>query len=293
MNLGVFAMLDNSLKLYQKHLEQSMSYTSGSIDSYCNDLQDYTDFLCKNYSIENPDQITHQHIRNYLARLKRKDHTPSSVGRKMSAIRSFHKFLLQQDLIERNVSIEVSLPKRTSKPPFVLSVEEIDALLLACDQDNPLDLRNRAMIEVLYGCGLRISELLTLRLRDLHLNMGFINIHGNNKKERLIPIGFEAAYALKQYIDKGRVHINKTKEDIVFVNTRGYELSRVGFFKTLKQIALKAGIASPISPQTLRHTFAFHMLENGVELKVLQDLLGHEDISSTYIYKHLQQKNNV
>jgi len=281
-------MLKNALDIYQTYLEDQAGFQPSSIQSYFTDLEDYIDFLIKNYSLHNVDEITQQHIRKYIAKLKRKNHTPSSIGRKMSAIRSFHKIMFQEQIANHNVSLEVILPKRSPTPPLVLSVEEVDALLVVCDDDHPLELRNRAMIEVLYGCGLRISELLALSIKDLHLNMGFINIHGEGKKERIIPIGFEAAYALKQYIDKGRIHINKTKGDLVFLNTRGVELSRVGFFKTLKKIALKAGIEKPISPQTLRHTFAFHMLENGVEIKVLQELLGHEDISSTYIYKHLQ-----
>lgn len=284
-------MLKKSLKLYREYLIQILRFTTNSVLSYCSDLKDYSDFLSKNYSIHNLNDITNQHIRNYIARLKRKDHTPSSIGRKMSVIRSFHKFLMLKNLTHTNASLEVSLPKRSQKMPLILSIEEVDSLLEVCDVIEPLPLRNKAMIELLYGCGLRVGELLSLKLSDLHLKMGFINIHGQSKKERIIPIGFEAAYALKQYVAKGRVHLNKTDGDLVFVNSRGSKLSRVGVYKTLKTISKKAGIEKSISPQTLRHTFAFHMLVNGVEIKVLQELLGHEDISSVYIYKHLQNQN--
>lgn len=280
-------MLNNTLNQYKDYIKTSLNFSSNSIIAYSKDLDDYFEFLEKNYSLSNANEITNQHIRNYISRLKRKDHTSTSIGRKMSAIRSYHTFLSQKKLVNDNVSLDVALPKRYTKDPLILSVEEIEALLTVCDGDDPLQLRNRAMIEILYGCGLRIGELLALQLSDLHLNMGFIKIHGHSKKERIIPIGFEAAYALKQYIDKGRFHIHKNNNNLVFVNSRGTNLSRVGFFKTLKTLSNKACIEKNISPQTLRHTFAFHMLENGVELKVLQDLLGHEDISSTYKYKHL------
>ncbi len=283
-------MLQQLLKEYEYYLKITKGLSPNSISSYVTDLREYVEFLIKNYAIKDPNSITKQHIRNFVARLKRKHNTPSSISRKMSAIRSYHKYLLLEKLVQSNVSLGVSLPKKQKKLPIVLSVEEIDALMVAADGDEPLELRNKAMLELLYGCGLRISELLELRLADLHINSGFINIYGKGNKERIVPIGFEAAYALKQYIDKGRTILKKIPGDIVFVNTRGSEISRVGFYKVLKKLTFKAGIMKEVSPHTLRHSFASHLLENGVDLRVVQELLGHEDISTTQVYTHVTKK---
>jgi integrase/recombinase XerD len=283
-------MLHRLLKEYEYYLKVTKGLSTNSVYSYITDLKEYIEFLEKNYNIKDPNDITKQHIRNFIARLKRKKNTASSISRKMSAIRSYHKYLLLEKLVSLNVSLGVSLPKKRKSLPTVLNVEEVDALMVAADGDDPLELRNRAMLEVLYGCGLRISELLEIRLSDLHINKGFINIHGKGNKERIVPIGFEAAYALKQYIDRGRTELKKVPGDIVFVNTRGSEMSRVGFYKVLKNLTVKAGISKDVSPHTLRHSFASHLLDNGVDLRVVQELLGHEDISTTQVYTHISKQ---
>lgn len=283
-------MLRSLLKEYKYYLKITKGLSANSIYSYITDLKEYVEFLEKNYAIKDPNNITKQHIRNFIARLKRKHNTPASISRKMSSIRSFHKYLLLEKLVNHNTSLGISLPKKQKKLPVVLSIEEIDALMVAADGDEPLELRNKAMIEVLYGCGLRISELLALKLSDLHINMGFINVYGKGNKERIVPIGFEAAHSLKKYIDKGRTHLKKIPGDIIFVNTRGSEISRVGFYKVLKKLTLKAGIMKEVSPHTLRHSFASHLLSNGVDLRVVQELLGHEDISTTQIYTHISKR---
>ncbi len=283
-------MLKRLLKEFEYYLRVTKNLSPNTITSYITDLTEYAEFLVKNYAIKDPNIITKQHIRNFIARLKRKDNTASSISRKMSAIRSLHKFFLLEKLVDTNVSLGVSLPKKEKKLPSVLSVEEVDALMIAADGDEPLELRNKAMLELLYGSGLRISELIDLRLGDLHLNMGFINVTGKGNKERIIPIGFEGAYAVKQYLDKGRPHLKKIPGDILFVNSRGSNISRVGFYKTLKKLTQRAGITKDVSPHTLRHSFASHLLENGVDLRVVQELLGHEDISTTQIYTHINRK---
>jgi len=254
------------------------------------DLNEYAAFLVKNYAIRDANTISKQHIRNFIARLKRKNNTSSSISRKVSAIRSFHKYLLLEKLVDSNVSLGISLPKKEQKLPQILSVEEVDALMVAADGIEPLELRNKAMLELLYGSGLRISELINLTMGNLHINMGFINVIGKGEKERIIPIGGEGAYAIKQYLEKGRPHLKKIPGDILFVNSRGSNISRVGFYKTLKKLVIKAGISKDVSPHTLRHSFASHLLENGVDLRVVQELLGHEDISTTQIYTHISKK---
>ena len=283
-------MLKRLLKEYEYYLKITKGLSANSISSYVTDLTEYVEFIDKNYAIMDPARITKQHIRNFIARLKRKKSSSSSVSRKMSAIRSFHKFLLQEKLVATNVALGVKLPKKKKQLPTVLSVEEVDALMVAASGDDPLELRNRAMLEILYGSGLRITELLELRLSDLHLNMGFLNVTGKGNKERIVPVGAEAAYALKQYLDKGRPKLKKQPGDILFVNSRGTSLSRVGFYKVLKLITKKAGITKDVSPHTLRHSFASHLLQNGVDLRVVQELLGHEDISTTQIYTHITKQ---
>lgn len=283
-------MLKGLLKEYEYYLRITKGLSQNSISSYTTDLREYIEFLNKNYMLRDPDKITKQHVRNFIARLKRKGNTPASISRKMSAIRSFHKYLLLEKIVYTNVTIGISLPKKEKKLPLVLSINEIDALMIAADGDEPLELRNRAMLELLYGSGLRITELIELRLGDLHLNMGFINVTGKGNKERIVPIGDEGQYAVKKYLDRGRSVLKKIPGDIIFVNNRGDKISRVGFYKTLKRLAIKAGITKDISPHTLRHSFASHLLENGVDLRMVQELLGHEDISTTQIYTHINKK---
>ncbi len=283
-------MLKRLLKEYEYYLRITKGLSSNSIKSYVTDLTEYVEFISRNYNIEDPDRITKQHIRNFIARLKRKDSSTSSISRKMSAIRSFHKYLLLEKLVQANVALGVRLPKKEKKLPTVLSVEEVDALMIASDGDHPLELRNKAMLEMLYGSGLRISELLDLRLSDLHINMGFINVTGKGNKERIVPVGAEASYALRRYLDKGRPQLKKVPGDILFVNSRGGSISRVGFYKVLKTLTQKAGITKDVSPHTLRHSFATHLLDNGVDLRVVQELLGHEDISTTQIYTHITKQ---
>lgn len=283
-------MLHRLLKEFEYYLRITKGLSANSIKSYLTDLIEYVDFLKRNYNVTNPDGVTKQHIRNFIARLKRKGNTASSISRKMSAIRSFHKYMLLENLVDSNVSLGISLPKKEQKLPQVLSISEVEALLIAADGDTPLELRNKAMLELLYGSGLRVSELVDLKLGDLHLNMGFLNVTGKGNKERIVPIGGEGAYSVRRYLDKGRTELKKIPGDIVFVNSRGSNISRVGFYKTLKKIAVKAGLTKSISPHTLRHSFASHLLENGVDLRVVQELLGHEDISTTQIYTHISKK---
>lgn len=283
-------MLKRLLKEYEYYLKITKGLSPNSISSYVTDLTEYVFFIDKNYAITDPNVITKQHIRNFISRLKRKKSSSSSIARKMSAIRSFHKFLMSEKIVATNVALGVRLPKKKQKLPIVLSVEEIDALMVAADGDEPLELRNRAMLELLYGSGLRISELLALGLSDLHLNMGFINVMGKGRKERIVPVGAEAAYSLKKYLDKGRPRLKKVPGDVLFVNSRGSDISRVGFYKVLKLLTIRAGITKDVSPHTLRHSFASHLLQNGVDLRVVQELLGHEDISTTQIYTHITKQ---
>ncbi len=278
------------LKEFEYYLKITKNLSVNSISSYVADLKEYIAFIEKNYGISNPNLITLQHIRNFVARLKRKGVSKNSISRKISSIRSFHKFLHQERLVASNVALLIHPPKKDNELPTVLSTAEIDALMVAAEGDSPLEMRNRAMLELLYGCGLRISELLALRIADLHLNMGFLNISGKGNKERIVPIGAEAIVTTKRYIEKGRPKLKTELGDILFVNNRGKAMSRVGFYKVLKKLTVKAGITKEVSPHTLRHSFATHLLENGVDLRIIQELLGHEDISTTQVYTQVNKE---
>ncbi|MCF7925891.1 MAG: site-specific tyrosine recombinase XerD [Candidatus Izimaplasma sp.] len=282
-------MLKQLQKEYMYYLRITRGLANNTIKSYMTDLDEYIVFLEKNYDIKLPNDITKQHIRNFLLRLKRKEEASSSIARKISAIRSFHRFLLQEKEVDENVALGIHLPKKEKKLPTVLSIKEIDALMTAADGDQPLEQRNRAMLELLYGSGLRVSELLNLTLPDLHINTGFIDVIGKGDKERIVPLGEESAYAIKRYLEDGRKALKKHNDPALFINQRGNKLSRVGLFKIIKKLTKKAGIVKDISPHTLRHSFASHLLENGVDLRFVQELLGHEDVSTTQIYTHINK----
>jgi integrase/recombinase XerD len=282
-------MLKQLLKEYQYYLRISKGLAENTITSYIGDLSEYVAFIDKNYALSTPRDITKTHIRNFIQRLKRKEEAASSISRKISAIRSFHRFLLQEREVDENVASSIHLPKKEKKLPTVLSVDEVTTLIAQTNNNTSLCLRNKAILELLYGSGLRVSELLNLTLQDLHINTGFIDVIGKGNKERIVPLGEEGAYALKRYLEQGRPNLKKHSVDALFINTRGNQLSRVGVYKIIKKLAKKAGIQKDISPHTLRHSFASHLLENGVDLRFVQELLGHEDVSTTQIYTHINK----
>jgi len=283
-------MLKQLLKEYEYYLKVTKNLSVHSIKGYTSDLEDYIAYLERNYSLKDPNKITKAYIKNYMAALKRRDTKASSVSRKLSAIRSFHKFLLSEKLVSENIAIQIKQVKKEKPLPTVLSLEEIELMLNLLDGEEPLKIRNKAIVELLYGSGLRVSELIHLTLGDLHINRRFINIVGKGNKERIIPLGDESAFALKTYLEKSRSKLKKDLGDIVFVNARGSSISRIGVYKMLKQLASEAGITKTVSPHTLRHSFASHLLENGVDLRMVQELLGHEDVSTTQIYTHIHKQ---
>ncbi|MDD4001102.1 MAG: tyrosine recombinase, partial [Bacilli bacterium] len=204
-------------------------------------------------------------------------------------IKSFHRFLFLEKYISRNVTKLISAPKQEKKLPIVLSIEEVDLLLNSLSTNTPLEIRNKAMIETMYSSGLRVSELIGLKLENLHLQMGFIKVFGKGRKERIIPIGEIAIEAIKDYLNASRpILLHGKKNEFLFLNKFGGQISRISFWKVLKQATINAGITKDISPHTLRHSFASHMLERGLDLRLIQELLGHEDISTTEIYTHIK-----
>lgn len=285
-------MLDSFLKEYIYYLKITKNLAKNTIISYQNDLIDYLDFLDKQYHLSQPDKIVKQHALNYMNHLKRAELSARSIARKLSAIKSFHHYLVTEKLCDENIFISISQPKVTNALPVVLNQEEIMRLIDAAKGElNVLDIRNLAMVELAYGSGLRVSELINLRVSDLHLNNSLVKIIGKGSKERIVPLGENAVFAIRKYLVESRPMIHPEGKDTLFVNRSGQKLSRVGFYKIIQKLALVAKIDKSISPHTLRHSFATHLLENGADLRAVQELLGHEDIMTTENYTHISKQH--
>ena len=286
--------LDNYLKEYHYYLISELHLSSNTWKSYESDIEKYLNFLVKTHKINDPKNIQVSHLRSYIDSLNGKKIEPSSQSRKLSAIKSFHKFLIKEKYVNVNITTSIDLPKQVKKLPTVLSVEEVDLLLNTLNTDTPLEIRNKAMIELAYASGLRVSELVNLKLSDLHLDAGFVQIHGKGNKERIVPVGEIAIDSINYYLENGRHLLLKKHNDYLFINGRdGHQMTRQAFFLLIKEKVKQAGINKEISPHKLRHSFASHLLKNGVDLRLIQELLGHEDISTTERYTHIQNDDMI
>jgi integrase/recombinase XerD len=253
--------------------------------SYEVDLAQYAAYL-KIKHIDNVSKITKDDITNYIIYLG-KSISPRSINRKIVSIKSFHKFLVRENIIKENVTANIDSPKIGKHLPNVLNMEEIDRLL-DIKPITPFDYRNKAMLELMYATGLRVSELVNLRLEDIDLKMALVRCMGKGSKERMIPLGDFALHYLSLYITLYRSSLLKKRQtNNLFLNNHGLPLTRQGFFITLKAIAKEKGIEKTFSPHTLRHSFATHLIENGADLRSVQELLGHSDIATTQIYTHV------
>lgn len=285
-------LLDGYLKEYIYYLKITKNLAKNTISSYQNDLLDYINFMDKQYHLNQPDRIEKQHALNYMNHLKRADLSARSIARKLSAIKSFHHYLVSEKLCDDNIILSISQPKVTNALPVVLNQDEVLKLIDAAKGESKiLDICNLAMIELAYGSGLRVSELINLKISDLHLNNSLVKIIGKGSKERIVPLGENAVIALRKYLVDSRPLIHPEGKDILFVNRTGQKLSRVGFYKIIQSLAQTAGIEKSISPHTLRHSFATHLLENGADLRAVQELLGHEDIMTTENYTHISKQH--
>ena len=286
--------MDNFLKEYHYYLISELHLSANTWQNYESDVEKYISYLVKNYKFTHPSQIELKHIQSFLASLNRQNIKPSSQSRKISAIKSFHKFLMKEKYVTINVANTVDLPKQVKKLPTVLSIKEVDMLLDTLNTETPLEIRNKAMIELAYASGLRVSELVDLKLSDLHLDSGFVQVHGKGNKERIVPVGEIAIDSLNYYLENARSFLIKKHTDCVFINGRdGNQMTRQAFFLIIKEKVKQAGIKKEISPHKLRHSFASHLLKNGVDLRLIQELLGHEDISTTERYTHIQNDDMI
>ncbi len=285
-------MLKTYLKEYLYYLKITKNLSKNTINSYERDLKKYLKFINDNYNIKNPNRINKEHIQNYTKSLIRKANSNSTITRNLSSIRSFHRYLATENIVDQDISRKIKKPKTKKTLPTVLNFSEVEKMIeLTYENDDNLSIRNQALIELAYGSGLRVSELLNLEISDLHLNKGLVNILGKGNKERIIPLNENAILALQNYIVNSRNELNPNNANILFVNKFGNPLSRVGFFKLIKKLAQKAGIKKVVSPHTLRHSYATHLLENGANLRTVQELLGHEDILTTENYTHVSKKH--
>ena len=285
-------MLKTYLKEYLYYLKITKNLSKNTISSYERDLENYLKFIENNYKLKDPNRINKEHVQNYTKSLVRKDNSNSTITRKLSSIKSFHRYLASENIVDQDISRKIRKPKTKKTLPTVLSFDEIEKLIEITYQKNDiLSVRNQALIELAYGSGLRVSELLNLNISDLHLNKGLVNILGKGNKERIIPLNENAIAALQNYIVNSRTVFKPKDGNILFVNKFGNSLSRVGFFKLIKKLANKAGIKKTVSPHTLRHSYATHLLENGANLRTVQELLGHEDILTTENYTYVSKKH--
>lgn len=278
-----------AIREFRGFLRLEKGLAAHTLAAYTADVEKLTLYIEQNEIEKRPEAIETQDLRGFLRWLNGLGLGAASQARILSGIRAFYRYLLLEDRIERDPTELLEGPRLERKLPDVLEVEEIRAMLGSIDLSHPQGTRNRAMLETLYACGLRVSELTQLKISGLFLEVGFIRVIGKNDKERLVPIGESAIKYIRQYLEHIRPKgpVGKGQEDIVFLNRRGKALSRVMVFHIVKAAAQGAGIAKSVSPHTFRHSFATHLVEGGADLKAVQDMLGHESITTTEIYTHL------
>jgi integrase/recombinase XerD len=277
--------MEEEINSYIDYLTFERRNSKNTCDSYKSDLEEYRLYL-KQKNINRVEDVKREDITKYLELLKKENNKESTVARKLTAIKNLHKYMFAKEIIKTDVSSTVERPKLAKHLPNVLTVEEVDKLL-DIKMDTIYDIRNKAMLELLYGTGLRISELLNLRTFDLDLENCIVRCIGKGSKERIVPIGEYIITYLTEYLEIRPNFIKKKNPDYLFLNKNGGKLSRFSFFKILKKLLNDKGINKEISPHSLRHSFATHMLENGADLRSIQELLGHSDIATKRIYTHI------
>ncbi len=281
----------SSLRGFKSYLRLERSLSANTIEAYLHDVDKLIQFFMQRSEEIGPSKVSTKDLKDFLIWVNELGMIPSTQARVLSGLKAFFKFMVLERMIETDPSALLESPKMSRKLPDTLNILEINKLMEGIDLSKPEGMRNKAMLETLYGCGLRVSELTGLKISNLHLDIEFIKIVGKGNKERLVPIGSEAIKFLRMYLNEIRVHIKiKTgKEDFAFLNRRGSPLSRIMVFLIIKELAKKAGISKNISPHTFRHSFATHLIEGGADLRAVQEMLGHESITTTEIYTHLDR----
>ena len=281
---------ETSIKGFKSYLQIERSLSDNSVQAYIRDVKKFANYAIL---IELSElNVTRIDISNFLAQINQEDISSRSQARIISGIKAFYKYLIMEDYLKINPTELIESPKIGLKLPDTLSLIEIDKLIAAVDLSNKQGERNRAILETLYSCGLRVSELVNLQLSNIHFKEGYLKVTGKGDKERLAPIGGRAIKYLTIYINEVRNHqeIKKGNEDFVFLNNRGAKLTRVMIFIIIQKLTEKIGLKKKISPHTFRHSFATHLIEGGADLRAVQEMLGHESITTTEIYTHLDNE---
>lgn len=278
-------------KAFKNYLKLERSLSKNSVEAYLRDIEKIEQFLIYQDKKIEPLKITTQDLKDLLQWVNELGMLATSQARLISGIKSFYKFLIMEDLITKDPSELIEAPKTRRKLPDVLTIEEIESLIGALDLSKAENIRNKAMLELLYSSGLRVTELIELKISNYYPDVEFVKITGKGNKERLVPIGDTAMKHIAIYRETVRNHqeINKGQEDFMFLNRRGNKLSRIMVFMIIKDLALKIGLQKNISPHTFRHSFATHLIEGGADLRAIQEMLGHESITTTEIYTHLDR----
>ncbi|MBK5278100.1 MAG: site-specific tyrosine recombinase XerD [Bacteroidia bacterium] len=279
------------VKHFKSYLKLERSLSDNSIEAYLRDVEKLSQYVEMTHPALSPMQLSYKHLQGFLQYVNELGMSAHSQARILSGIKGFYKYLLFEELLEKDPTTLLEGPKLGRKLPDTLGYLEIEKLLEAIDLSTPAGGRNRAMIETLYSSGLRVSELVELKVDNVYFDIGFLRVIGKGNKERLVPIGRDALKYLKIYLEEIRVHISIKKgfEGYVFLNPRGKKVTRVLIFLIIKALAEKIGLRKTISPHTFRHSFATHLIEGGADLRAVQEMLGHESITTTEIYTHLDR----
>jgi integrase/recombinase XerD len=279
-------------KGFKAYLQLEKSLSDNSVEAYLRDVEKFTQFLLSRNNLLSPEQVQLKDLQLFLQFITELGMTATSQARIISGLRGFYKYCLLEHITKTDPTVLLEAPKLKRALPDVLTFEEIEAIIAEIDLSTPEGGRNKAILETLYSCGLRVSELVNLKISNLYTDVGFIKVLGKGDKERLVPIGRSAIKYIAVYRHDIRVHVTVKpgNDDILFLNRRGSKLSRVMIFLLLKDLVKKAGITKNISPHTLRHSFATHLVEGGADLRAVQEMLGHESITTTEIYTHLDRE---
>ena len=278
-------------KEYELYIKVELALGENTCSSYLRDIKDYLGYLEDVRKRNHPEDIIQDDIRAYIVRIKRQFLSSKTIARRLSSIRSFHRFLLLEKYVQKDISKNIDGPKQEKTLPLILSTEEVDKLLSVLTEDNPLELRDKTMIELAYDTGLRVSELINLRLSDLRLSVGLIQVAGKGKKHRLVPLADIGWENIDKYLTSARPNlVSKAKTDYLFLTKRGQKMTRQNFSLILDRKAKESGIKKKLTPHMLRHSFASHLLAAGMDLRFIQELLGHKDIGTTEIYTHITTK---
>jgi integrase/recombinase XerD len=277
---------------FKAYLQLEKSLSGNSVEAYLHDVTKVTQFLELQKLQLGPEKVELHHLQSFLQWISELGMSARTQARVISGLRAFYRYLLLENIVQHDPTAILDLPRIGLKLPVTLNVKEIDLLISKIDLSKPEGKRNKAMLETLYGCGLRVSELVTLRISNLFFKDGFIRVTGKGDKERLIPVGSIAQAEISYYLSDVRPHISVKKghEDVLFLNRMGTGLSRIMIFTMIKKLATSAGIKKQISPHTFRHSFATHLVEGGADLRAVQEMLGHESITTTEIYTHLDKE---